>query len=132
MVNGKDVNVKKENLNNTISQNDASNKKVNGEAVELHCPVCTQVFGKISEITRHIQGHCEQQTTVNGDTESRLREGLKSDTESRVREDLKSCPVCSSQFSKLTELRDHLQTEHTGELYNAREVIQCQVYFLSY
>lgn len=115
ITNGKDINIKKENLSNAILQNDASLKKVNGESLELHCPVCSQVFSKISEIISHIQEHCEQQT-VNGESDSRVSEGLK------------SCPACKSQFTKLTDLQDHLQTDHAGEdgllLYNVREIIQ--------
>lgn len=101
LVNGKGPKVKQENSQHDKSPENVSNTKQNGTSVELKCPVCEQVFFKISELVSHIQEHCEP--LGNGRSESTLHGGLV------------CCPVCKSQFSNLMELRDHLKTEHTGK-----------------
>ncbi|XP_061188818.1 zinc finger protein 423-like [Saccostrea echinata] len=97
--NGKEMKIKKENLYNVPLLHDASHKKLNGKSTELHCPACSQIFFKLSELTNHIQEHCEEAGNGESDTSPNG--------------DFKSCPACESQFTNLRDLQDHLKTDHS-------------------
>lgn len=102
-----------------------AHQKVHTDAFPYECHVCQRTFTKLVHLTKHYEGHvmkknqcplCELQCS----SDHQLTIHMRTHTGERPY----SCEVCSSKFTKLVNLKRHLQV-HTKVRFECQVCLRC-------